>query len=117
MAQEHFDRLTAIDASFLHQEGPTSHMHVGGLSLFEGPREGGFALISKTHHALVDGIAGVDIAQVIFDLGPVPTETPHPDEAWAPAPEPSSVEVLTTGALGLVRTGLRTAGAAVSMAT
>ena len=29
MAQEHFDRLTAIDASFLHQEGPTSHMHVG----------------------------------------------------------------------------------------
>ena len=29
MAQEHFDRLTALDASFLHQEGPTSHMHVG----------------------------------------------------------------------------------------
>src|SRR5256885_10245031 len=37
MSQEHLDRLTAIDASFLHQEGPTSHMHVGGLTLFEGP--------------------------------------------------------------------------------
>ena len=31
MAQQHFDRLTAIDASFLHQEGPTSHMHVGAV--------------------------------------------------------------------------------------
>ena len=37
MAQEHFDRLTAVDASFLHQEGPTSHMHVGAVTIFEGP--------------------------------------------------------------------------------
>src|SRR5215218_2158612 len=37
MSQQHLDRLTAIDASFLHQEGPTSHMHVGGLAVFEGP--------------------------------------------------------------------------------
>ena len=37
MSQKHLDRLTAIDASFLHQEGPTSHMHVGALALFEGP--------------------------------------------------------------------------------
>ena len=37
MAQDHFDRLTAIDASFLHQEGHNSHMHVGAVSIFEGP--------------------------------------------------------------------------------
>ena len=37
MSQEHLDRLTAIDASFLHQEGPTSHMHVGALALLRGP--------------------------------------------------------------------------------
>ena len=37
MAQEHFDRLTALDASFLHQEGPSSHMHVGAVTIFEGP--------------------------------------------------------------------------------
>ena len=37
MAQEHFDRLTAIDASFLHQEGPTSHMHVGAIVALRGP--------------------------------------------------------------------------------
>ena len=37
MAQEHFDRLTALDASFLHQEGPTSHMHVGAVDDLRGP--------------------------------------------------------------------------------
>ncbi len=37
MPQRHLDRLTPVDASFLHQEGPTSHMHVGGLTIVEGP--------------------------------------------------------------------------------
>src|SRR6185312_12084217 len=37
MAQQHLDRLTAIDASFLHQEGPSSHMHVGALARLDGP--------------------------------------------------------------------------------
>ncbi|HEY6398966.1 MAG TPA: wax ester/triacylglycerol synthase domain-containing protein, partial [Solirubrobacteraceae bacterium] len=37
MPQQHLDRLTSIDASFLHQEGPTSHMHIGAVLLFEGP--------------------------------------------------------------------------------
>jgi len=37
MAQAHGDRLTALDASFLAQEGANSHMHVGAVMLFEGP--------------------------------------------------------------------------------
>src|ERR1700760_4017959 len=37
MPQRHLDRLSSIDASFLHQEGPTSHMHIGGVLVFEGP--------------------------------------------------------------------------------
>jgi WS/DGAT/MGAT family acyltransferase len=37
MPQQHLDRLTSIDASFLHQEGETSHMHIGAVLLFEGP--------------------------------------------------------------------------------
>ena len=35
--QGHKDRLSAIDASFLHQEKQASHMHVGALVVFEGP--------------------------------------------------------------------------------
>ncbi|MCL2769035.1 MAG: wax ester/triacylglycerol synthase family O-acyltransferase, partial [Solirubrobacterales bacterium] len=40
MSQRHLDRLTAVDASFLHQEGPSAHMHVGGLVIIEGPPPG-----------------------------------------------------------------------------
>src|ERR1700716_1795954 len=37
MPQQHLDRLTSTDASFLHQEGAASHMHIGAVLLFEGP--------------------------------------------------------------------------------
>ena len=50
--------------------------------------EGCFALICKTHHALVDGISGVDIMTVLFDLEPDPPER-DPGPPWYPRPEPS----------------------------
>src|SRR6476620_6636553 len=34
--QQHLDRLSAVDAGFLAQEKPNTHMHIGGLALFEG---------------------------------------------------------------------------------
>src|ERR671915_660844 len=37
MPAQHKDRLTAVDASFLHQEKQASHMHVGAVLIFEGP--------------------------------------------------------------------------------
>src|SRR5215217_4084080 len=74
--------------------------------------EGGrFALISKTHHALVDGVAGVDIATVLFDLSPVPDE-PEAD-GWRPEPEPSDVDLIAEGVKGLVRTPFGLAGRAL----
>ncbi|MBN1530734.1 MAG: wax ester/triacylglycerol synthase family O-acyltransferase [Thermoleophilaceae bacterium] len=200
--QAHRDRLTAVDASFLHQEKQASHMHVGALITFEGPppsrdeliahiepslalipryrqrlafpplelgrpfwvddpsfnlhyhvrhtalpRPGSdeqlreltgrifsqrldrskplwelwvvqglernrFALISKTHHALVDGVSGVDIATVLFDLSPVPAEHPATPE-WTPAPEPSDAELAAEGIKGIVRTPIEIAGRAL----
>ena len=196
MAQEHLDRLTAIDASFLHQEGPDSHMHVGALVTLEGPapamedfcdslrgrlhlvpryrqklsfppagtgrplwvddpdfvleyhvrhtalpspgsdeqlrnlvsrifsqqldrhkplwelwlvegvHDGSWALITKTHHALIDGISGVDLATVMFDITPVPREVEHPDRPWQPHREPAGVDLLASGVRGLLRTGI-----------
>jgi WS/DGAT/MGAT family acyltransferase len=52
-----------------------------------------FAIISKTHHALVDGVSGVDLATVLFDLDPDPPE-PAPAEPWSPRPEPSQAALL-----------------------
>jgi len=62
----------------------------------EGPR---FALMSKTHHALVDGISGVDIVSVLFDATPDPPEPPDPPPPWIPRPEPTQVELLAEALL------------------
>lgn len=204
MAQGHRDRLSAIDASFLHQERRSSHMHVGAIVLMEGPvptREeftrhiesrlhlvpryrqklafprfemgrpfwvddprfnidyhvrhtalpspgsmeqlrgiagrifsqrldrskplweiwlvqglanGGFALVSKTHHALVDGVSGVDIATVLFDLS---RDQPPREELppWVPQQEPSQAELVAEGIKDLLRAPGMVAGEAAKV--
>ena len=199
MPQEHLDRLTAVDASFLEQETPESHMHVGALVTLEGPApplddfldslrgrlhlvpryrqklavppldagrplwvddpdfnleyhvrhtalpspgseeqlrnlaarifsqqldrskplwelwvvegmaDGSWALISKTHHAMIDGIAGVDLATVMFDMTPVPREVEHPNRAWQPHREPAGVDLVAAGVRGALMTGIEVA--------
>src|SRR4051795_10079183 len=47
-----------------------------------------FGLICKTHHALVDGISGVDIMTVLFDLAPAPPAR-EPGPKWTARPAPS----------------------------
>ena len=42
------------------------------LWLAQGLERDRFAILTKTHHAMVDGISGVDIGTVLFDLEPVP---------------------------------------------
>jgi diacylglycerol O-acyltransferase len=197
MAQSHLDRLTPVDASFLHQEGPVSHMHVGGVTIVEGPppsieefleqirqrlhlvpryrhklthtaldsgrpvwiddpsfnldyhvrhtalptpgdwdqlqaltarifsqqldrskplwemwlieglRDDRFALISKTHHALIDGISGIDLATVLFDLTPNPPAVKQTGlRAWQPHPEPGTIGLVATGLRGALRAGV-----------
>jgi diacylglycerol O-acyltransferase / wax synthase len=178
------DRLTGLDASFLHLEDAASHMHVAGVMIFEGspppydelleaierrlglvpryrqrlavvpfgqgrpkwvddphlnlryhvrstalPAPGSeqqlrelagrvfaqqldrdkplweiwlvdgldgdrFAMLSKTHHALVDGISGVDIMSVLFDTSPEPVAPADTGDRWLPRPLPSSAQLL-----------------------
>ena len=85
---------------------------LGGLARSRASRAASFALISKTHHALVDGVSGVDIATVLFDLQPVPPEVVEQDE-WVPSPEPSDVDLVAEGVKGLVRTPVALAGRAL----
>ncbi|MEA2138285.1 MAG: diacylglycerol O-acyltransferase / wax synthase [Solirubrobacteraceae bacterium] len=204
MATRHLDRLTAIDASFLHQEGPDSHMHVGALVVAQGPapgyddfldsirrrlhlvpryrqrltfppassgrplwtddtdfsleyhvrhtalpapgsheqlmnlcarvfsqqldrtkplwemwlmeglEDGSFGLLTKAHHAMIDGIAGVDLATVLFDLGPEPTPIDEDLEPWVPDPAPNPIELLGAGAAGMAKASLSVTAKALS---
>jgi WS/DGAT/MGAT family acyltransferase len=83
----------------------------------EGLEGNRFALISKTHHALIDGIAGVDLATVLFDLSPVPPEVPVDGEEWEPTREPGTSDLVAAGVRALVRSGSEIATRAVSAAT
>jgi diacylglycerol O-acyltransferase / wax synthase len=207
MPLQHLDRLTSIDASFLHQEGPASHMHIGAVLVFEGPppafadyleyvrgrlhlvpryrqklatppletgrplwvddpnfnldyhvrhtalpspgteeqlfllasriasqpldrskplweswlveglEDGRFALIFKNHHALVDGVSGVDLATVLFDLSPHPEPEPAGLDPWEPKPEPSAADLVLAGVRGMVNTTVEIVTRAVVAAT
>jgi diacylglycerol O-acyltransferase len=64
------------------------------LWLVEGLEGGRFALLAKTHHALVDGVSGVDIVTVLFDTSPEPAAPPDPGERWLPRPLPSRAQLL-----------------------
>jgi diacylglycerol O-acyltransferase len=176
------DHLTVLDELFLHLEGPNTHMHVGGVTIFEGPPPGyedvlemvgsrldmvprfrqklamvplglgrpvwvddmhfnleyhvrhtalpapgdevqlkrfisrvmtqqldrskplweiwfaegltgdRFALISKTHHCLIDGISGVDLMSVMLDFEPEPQRIKG--RPWRPEPEPNPDQLL-----------------------
>src|SRR3954470_718772 len=197
--QQHLDRLSAVDAAFLHQESPTTQMHIGGVIVIEGrappsddlrehvrsrlplvpryrqklaapplglgrqmwiddpafnldyhlrhtalPSPGGddalrrlvgrlfaqrldrtkplwelwyveglaggrTALISKTHHSLVDGVSGVDLATVLFDLDPDPRELEAGDP-WQPRPEPTAAQLAAESLRSAATAPLRALG-------
>jgi WS/DGAT/MGAT family acyltransferase len=64
------------------------------LWLVEGLEGDRFAIVGKSHHALVDGISGVDITTVLFDVEPEPEHPPLRPPKWAPRPEPTDVDLL-----------------------
>jgi diacylglycerol O-acyltransferase / wax synthase len=69
------------------------------LWLVEGLAGGRFAVLTKTHHALVDGISGVDIATVLFDTSPDPLPGAPPEQEWDARPLPSRAQLLADALL------------------
>jgi diacylglycerol O-acyltransferase / wax synthase len=82
------------------------------LWLVQGLERDRFAILTKTHHAMVDGVSGVDIGTVLFDLEPVPKPSEHVDD-WKPRPEPSTSTLVTRAATDLAAAPLKLAERAV----
>lgn len=79
----------------------------------EGFDDGSWAIISKVHHCMVDGISGTDLMTVMLDDEP-DAELP-PRHAWEPEPEPSTAKVLREAFAELAGTPAQQVQAAASL--
>jgi diacylglycerol O-acyltransferase len=88
------------------------------LYLVEGLEGGRHAYISKTHHALVDGVSAVDVGTIMLDPNPEGTEMPIPEERWdpdVPSPELLFVRAATERISTPMRAARKAALGALSM--
>ncbi len=74
--------------------------------LVQGLQDDRFAVLIKSHHAMIDGISGVDIGTVLFDVTKNP-EPSAPAEEWRPHSEPSPASLLRQSAGDLATAPLR----------
>jgi WS/DGAT/MGAT family acyltransferase len=77
------------------------------LYLIHGIQAGGVAMLTKIHHALVDGMSGAEIMGLLLDLTPEGREVPEPTDGATPDRPPSGLEMMARGLIGLPRYPLR----------
>jgi WS/DGAT/MGAT family acyltransferase len=88
--------------------------------LVYGLSESRWAVISKVHHAMVDGVSGTELYRVIFDESPAASRRTSvaPEQAgWQPPGEPSSARLAGQAVLDMMSLPARTAravGAAIT---
>jgi diacylglycerol O-acyltransferase len=68
--------------------------------------KGRAAMLTKVHHALIDGVSGMEISRLTSDFTPDAPPPPPPEEAWNPPPLPGSTEILMDAARDFFKTQL-----------
>ncbi|TMM35503.1 MAG: wax ester/triacylglycerol synthase family O-acyltransferase [Actinobacteria bacterium] len=66
------------------------------LWFVEGLDDDRWAVISKVHHCMIDGVAGWDLAALLLDTSPDAEHPPTPD-GWSPRPAPSTPRLWLEG--------------------
>lgn len=79
---------------------------VEGLDNIEGIPKGCFALVSKVHHAAIDGMSGVEMSAAVHDLEPKPVKEPA-RSSWTPEKDPQVGELLFRSWLNSIRQPFR----------
>jgi diacylglycerol O-acyltransferase len=75
---------------------------IEGLDNVEGVPKGSFAVITKIHHAAIDGMSGMEMTSAIHDDSP-DAEPPAPDTTWRPESIPSTGQLLSRAGLNNAR--------------
>lgn len=71
--------------------------------LVEGLQAGRFALVTKTHYALIDGVNALDIAHIIVDSTPASVPEDDSVTAWRPNRAPTAPELVAEALVDAVR--------------
>lgn len=66
--------------------------------------KGRAAMLTKVHHALIDGVSGMEISRLTSDFSPDAPPPSPPKEAWKPAPLPNAIEALASAELDYFQT-------------
>ena len=73
------------------------------LYVIEGLRDGRWALLTKTHHAMVDGISNLELVTVLLDTGPDADDADAASGSlWRAGEEPTSTQLLMQSMLSLI---------------
>ena len=75
---------------------------IQGLDEVEDVPPGSFAVVSKTHHAAIDGMSGIELMNALHERSP-DEPPPEPDTRWKPDREPSAAEMLSRASVNNVR--------------
>ena len=90
---------------------PWEILVVEGLDNVDGVPKGSYAMLTKVHHAAIDGASGVDLMHALHTLTPEVDEIPSPD-GWKPDRMPSQVGMFARGYVRGVTNPIRQMGAA-----
>ncbi|HEV2999915.1 MAG TPA: wax ester/triacylglycerol synthase family O-acyltransferase [Solirubrobacteraceae bacterium] len=109
LARPGSDAQLAAQVARIHSRPLDRARPLWELYLIEGLESGHTALLSKIHHAVIDGMSGAEIMGVLLDLSPEGREPPaaNGDGDGAAGGDPGTVEMLGRGLLGLPRYPLR----------
>jgi WS/DGAT/MGAT family acyltransferase len=86
------------------------HRPLWELWVIEGLEEDRFALVTKVHHCMIDGVSGADLLAAL--LSDAPLEKPEAPPAWVPEPPPDGARLARDTVVRALRTPLDLAGAA-----
>lgn len=91
---------------------PWEFLVVEGLDNVEGVPKGSYAILTKVHHAAIDGMSGVDIMHALHTMQPEIEDIPSPDP-WKPERMPGQLGMFARGYIRGFTNPLRQASAAV----
>jgi WS/DGAT/MGAT family acyltransferase len=88
------DRKLAREAARVYS-GMLDRRHpLWKLIMLHGLPDDNTAVVWKVHHAMVDGVSGIDLTMAVHDLRPDADPPAPPTEPWAPAPIPDQLTLL-----------------------